>query len=94
MIGVQIRLGGQKANFVEREMMPADTVDQAVSMIRAYIWKKKLQLDDVYIFVSSDSDFAIRKVRKAFSSQSQKGKNSHAQYSEDYQQGAGTESGN
>ena len=80
MIGVQIRLGGQKANFVEREMMPADTVDQAVSLIRAYMRKKKLQLNDVYIFVSSDSDFAIRKVRNAFKSQSQSHKGTTSIY--------------
>lgn len=69
LIGVQVRLGGQKANFVEREMMPVDMIDHAISLIRAYIRTKHLSMANVYIFISSDSDFAIRKIRKAFQPQ-------------------------
>ena len=66
IIGLQLRLGGQKANYVEKEMLPVEVLSRVVSLVWRYMKARSLRLQDVYVLVSSDSDFAIRKIRKAF----------------------------
>lgn len=68
IIGLQLRLGGQKANYVEKEMLPVEVLSRVVSLVWRYLKDHSLQLKDVYVLVSSDSDYAIRRIRKAFPS--------------------------
>ena len=69
VIGVQLRLGGQRANYVERQMMPTDTIDTVVQRVQYFLRKKKLGFGDVSVFLSSDSDYALNRLRKYFQQQ-------------------------
>ena len=66
MIGVQLRLGGSKANFKERPMLSNYGIEHAEYLIRRQVRKMNLDWNDVYIFVSSDSDYAVSKIRRDF----------------------------
>lgn len=66
MIGIQIRLGGQRANFVEKMMMPTQAIDAAQQRVEWFLYRKKLRYRDLSVFLSSDSDYAIRRLRAYF----------------------------
>ena len=66
LIGVQLRLGGQHANYVERQMMSTGSIDTVILRVQYLLRKKKLGFKDVCIFLSSDSDYAINRLRKYF----------------------------
>lgn len=66
LIGMQIRLGGQKANYVEREMLGIKGLRNAVHIVENHLKETGKTGKDVYIFVSTDSDYAARYIRKQF----------------------------
>lgn len=70
IIGVQLRLGGSKANFHERVMLPESGIERAENKIRKHVKKMKLKWDEVYVFLSTDSDYAARKIRRDFNNNS------------------------
>ena len=63
IIGVQLRLGGTKANYQEREMLPEEGIEIALQKIKRHVQENHLQWEDVYVFLSTDSDFAVRRFR-------------------------------
>lgn len=64
-IGMQLRLGGQHANFVEREMLSVEALQRAQRLVWDYVRRNRLSPENVTVFISSDSDFAIRRMKKA-----------------------------
>lgn len=66
IIGIQLRLGGQRANYVEKQMLPVEVISRVTSLVWRYMKDHSLGSQDIYVFVSSDSDFAIRKIKQAF----------------------------
>lgn len=68
MIGMQIRLGGNYANFHEKTMMSSKGLMNAIRIVKEHMQQKGLTEDDVFIFISSDSDMAVNTVREKFGS--------------------------
>ena len=68
MIGIQLRVGGDKANYAEKEMLDWKGVQKAIQLVKSHMAKKSLRSEDVYLFVSTDSDYVARYIRKLFKS--------------------------
>lgn len=68
MIGMQIRLGGNYANFHEKVMMSSKGLMDAIRIVKEHMRQKGLTENDVFIFISSDSDMAVNTVREKFGS--------------------------
>ena len=66
IIGLQLRLGGRKANYHERPMISQDGMKNAERKIFQHVSEKNLKWSDVYIFISSDSDYAVKTITKDF----------------------------
>lgn len=65
MIGIQLRVGGSKANYAEKEMLNWAGVEKAIQLVRDHMMKENLRSEDVYLFVSTDSDYVLRYIRRA-----------------------------
>lgn len=68
MIGLQLRVGGGRANFAEKEMLDWKGVGNAIQLVKDHMAKANLGSKDVYLFVSTDSDYVARYIRKVFKS--------------------------
>ena len=66
MIGIQLRVGGSKANYAEKEMLNWAGVEKAIQLVRDHMMKENLRSEDVYLFVSTDSDYVLRYIREQF----------------------------
>ena len=66
IIGLQLRLGGRKANYHERPMISQHGMKNAERKIFQHVSEKNLKWSDVYIFISSDSDYAVKTITKDF----------------------------
>ena len=66
MIGLQLRLGGKKANYRERSVLSHGGMKNAERKILQHVKEKNLKWSDVYIFISSDSDYAVKTITKDF----------------------------
>ena len=66
LIGMQIRLGGKKANYVEKEMLGIKGMLSAVRIVKEHLKKTGRTGKDVYIFVSTDSDYAVKYISHQF----------------------------
>ena len=64
MIGVQMRLGGSKANYAERLFLGPKSIAVFLRKIEWYIEKKGWDRKEVVVFVSTDSTFALNEMRK------------------------------
>lgn len=64
IIGIQMRLGGTKANYKEKLFLGPKCVDVFIQKIRTVMKEKEWDPDDVYVFVSTDSNFALNQVKK------------------------------
>ena len=63
MIGVQMRLGGEKANYPERMFLGPRAVAVFAEKVQAYAKKNALNSSNSVVFVSTDSDFALKELR-------------------------------
>lgn len=59
-------IGRSKSELCREGNASVEVLSRVVSLVWRYMKARSLQLQDVYVLVSSDSDFAIRKIRKAF----------------------------
>ena len=66
MIGIQIRVGGSKANYAEKEMLDWKGVNNAIQLVKNHMVKANLSSKDVFVFVSTDSDYVMRYIRNVF----------------------------
>ena len=66
LIGVQIRTGGQLANFKERSILGAFAVNHFANAVIRYMKENRLKPEDVYLYVSTDSDAVNREMRRIF----------------------------
>ena len=64
MIGIQMRLGGKKANYAEKLFLGPKSVDVFIRKIEKYMQQKGWKREDVVVFVSTDSTFALNEVKK------------------------------
>ena len=64
IIGVQMRLGGTKANYNEREFLGPKCVSIFAKRVEDYIRMKNWNRNGVYVFVSTDSSYALREITK------------------------------
>lgn len=71
MIGIQMRLGGSKANYRERLFLGPKCVDLFIKRVNNVIQEKGWDLKNVAVFVSTDSTFALEAVEKAFNTDNQ-----------------------
>ena len=65
MIGIQMRLGGKKANYKEKLFLGPNSVRLFIEKVRKVMEIKGWKEEDVNVFVSTDSNFALREVKKA-----------------------------
>lgn len=66
LIGLQIRLGGALANYREKLLMDSKGLYKAIIAVKRHMQEKGLSEKDVFIFVSTDSDLAVKRVRANF----------------------------
>lgn len=67
MIGVQLRFGGIIANFKEEEgLMSEDGLKRAIAAVKLHVKQMNLKWEDVYIFISTDSNKIAAKFRWHF----------------------------
>lgn len=66
LIGVQIRAGGQLANFKERAILGANAVNPFANAVIRYMKEKRLRPEDVYLYVSTDSDVVYKEMQRIF----------------------------
>lgn len=71
MIGIQMRLGGKKANHPEKLFLGPKCVDLFIKRVNNVIQEKGWNREDVAVFVSTDSTFALEAVEKAFNTDNQ-----------------------
>ena len=60
VIGVQMRLGGEKANYPERMFLGPKAVAVFAEKVQAYARHNGLHSGNSVVFVSTDSDFALQ----------------------------------
>ena len=60
VIGVQMRLGGEKANYPERMFLGPKAVAVFAEKVQAYARRNGLNSGNSVVFVSTDSDFALQ----------------------------------
>lgn len=66
LIGVQIRTGGQLANFKERSILGKFAVNHFANAVIRYMREKQLKPADVYLYVSTDSDVVYMEMQRIF----------------------------
>lgn len=64
MIGIQLRLGGNLANYHERQIQGNFAMNVALNEAAAYMRKHNLRRNDTYLYISTDSDTVLRKIRE------------------------------
>lgn len=65
VIGIQMRLGGQKANYSEKLFLGPKSIAVFLEKVERCIQQKGWKREEVYVFVSTDSTFALNEVKKA-----------------------------
>lgn len=65
VIGIQMRLGGEKANYSEKLFLGPKSIAVFLSKIEHVLQQKGWKREDVYVFVSTDSTYALNEVKKA-----------------------------
>lgn len=66
MIGMQIRVGGSQSNFKERQIQGNHAVNHFFNEVIRYMKKERLNPEDVYVYISTDSDIVSRRVSGLF----------------------------
>ena len=66
LIGMQVRLGGTKANYPEREMIGVAGMLEAIRVVKEHMKKTGKTGKDVYIFISTDSSYAAKYIHREF----------------------------
>ena len=64
MIGVQMRLGGTKANYNEKVFLGPHCITSFVDRVEHYIKIRNWDRSKVYVFVSTDSSYALKEIKK------------------------------
>lgn len=64
IIGVQMRLGGTKANYNEKVFLGPHCITRFVERIEHYIKIRNWNRENVYVFVSTDSSYALKEIKK------------------------------
>lgn len=65
IIGIQMRLGGQKANYNEKLFLGPKSIAVFLEKVERCIQQKGWKREEVYVFVSTDSTYALNEVKKA-----------------------------
>ena len=55
MIGIQLRMGGQLANYHERQMQGKYAMNVALNEVAAYMKENNLNRNNTYLYISTDS---------------------------------------
>ena len=64
LIGVQMRLGGSKANYNEKMFLGPHCISRFVERVEHYIKIRNWDREQVYVFVSTDSSYALKEIKK------------------------------
>lgn len=64
MIGIQLRLGGSLANYHERQIQGNFAMNVALNEVSRYMRKHNLRRNDTYLYISTDSDVVLDKMKK------------------------------
>lgn len=64
MIGIQLRHGGQTANFHERRIQGIYAMNVALNEVAKYMKEHELNRMNTYLYISTDSDIVLDKIKR------------------------------
>ena len=66
MIGIQIRVGGSESNYKERRIQGYYAVNHFFNEVIRYMKKEKIKPQDVFVYISTDSDIFLSNISELF----------------------------